>query len=57
MPVKRHQCIRTTRNLPAVRNGNFHEIPAGQLTDTGPRIVSAVQQLAETLHAGTLGAE
>ena len=41
---------RATRNLPAVRHRRFALIDDGALTDTGPRVVTEVRDLARLLH-------
>jgi iron complex transport system substrate-binding protein len=41
---------KATRNLPAVRHRRFALIDDGALTDTGPRIVTEVRDLARLLH-------
>ena len=41
---------KATRNLPAVRNRRFSLIDGGALTDTGPRVVTEVRDLAHLLH-------
>jgi iron complex transport system substrate-binding protein len=41
---------KATHNLPAVRNGRFHVIPAGLLTDTGPGIANSLTRLVRILH-------
>jgi iron complex transport system substrate-binding protein len=41
---------KATRDLPAVRNRRFSLIDGGALTDTGPRVVTEVRDLAHLLH-------
>jgi iron complex transport system substrate-binding protein len=41
---------KATRDLPAVRDRRFSLIDGGALTDTGPRIVTEVRDLARLLH-------
>ena len=39
-----------TKHLPAVRSGRFLLIDANALTDTGPRVVATLRQIAHALH-------
>jgi iron complex transport system substrate-binding protein len=41
---------KATRGLPAVRNRRFSLVDSGALTDTGPRVVTEVRDLAHLLH-------
>lgn len=41
---------KATRDLPAVRDRRFSLIDGGALTDTGPRVVTEVRDLARLLH-------
>ena len=41
---------KATRNLPAVRERHFALIDGAALTDTGPRVVAEVRDLAHLLH-------
>ncbi|HEY2868015.1 MAG TPA: ABC transporter substrate-binding protein [Gaiellales bacterium] len=41
---------KATRDLPAVRHRRFSLVDDGSLTDTGPRVVSEVRDLARLLH-------
>ena len=41
---------KATRDLPAIRNRRFSLIDGGALTDTGPRVVTEVRDLARLLH-------
>jgi ABC-type Fe3+-hydroxamate transport system substrate-binding protein len=41
---------KATRDLPAVRDGRFHPIPVGLMTDTGPGIASSLTTLVRILH-------
>jgi iron complex transport system substrate-binding protein len=41
---------KATRDLPAVRNRRFSLVDSGALTDTGPRVVTEVRDLAHLLH-------
>ena len=41
---------KATRNLPAVRHRRFALVDEGALTDTGPRVVTEIRDLARLLH-------
>jgi ABC-type Fe3+-hydroxamate transport system substrate-binding protein len=41
---------KATRDLPAVRKRRFSLVEGGSLTDTGPRVVTEVRDLAKLLH-------
>src|SRR5207245_571885 len=41
---------KATRDLPAVRHRRFSLVDDGALTDTGPRVVTEVRDLARLLH-------